>query len=41
MIMHGDSNISYPSMVAHHEMILEYSIIMHQILHSFEIHLDC
>ena len=25
-------------MVAHHQMILEYAPIMHQIIHSFEIH---
>ena len=35
--MHEDSNKSYPSMVAHHQMILECSIIMNQIIHSFEI----
>ena len=30
MIMHGDSEKSYPSMVGHHQAILEYSIIMYQ-----------
>ena len=37
MIMHEDSNKLYPSMVARHQMILEFSIIMHQIMHSLEI----
>ena len=36
MIMHKDSKKSYPSMVAHHQIIFEYSIIMHQKVHSFE-----
>ena len=31
-----DSNESYPSMVAHYQM-LEYSIIMAQIIYSFDI----
>ena len=35
--MHEDSNKLYPSMVARHQMILEYSIIMQQIIHSLEI----
>ena len=35
MKIHDDSNKSYPSMVAHPQ-ILEYSIIMHQIIYSFE-----
>ena len=45
MIKHKDSKKSHPSMVAHHQMmvahhqmILEYAPIMHQIIHSFEIH---
>ena len=37
MIMHENSKKLYPSMVAHHQMILEHSIIMHQIINSFEI----
>ena len=37
MIMHGDLKKSYPSKVAHKKIIIEYSIIMHQIIHSFEI----
>ena len=37
MIMHEDSNKLYPSMVARHQMILECSIIVHQIIYSFEI----
>ena len=37
MIMHEDLNKLYPSMVAHHKMILESSLIMHQIIHYFEI----
>ena len=37
MIMYEDSNRFYPSEVARHQMILECSIIMHQIIHSFEI----
>ena len=32
-----DSRKLYPSMVAHQQMTLEYLIIMHQIMHSFEI----
>ena len=32
-----NSNKSYPSLIAHHPIILEYLIIMHQIIHSFEI----
>ena len=35
--MHEDSNELYPSMVARHQMILKCSIIMQQIIHSFEI----
>ena len=35
MKIHEVSSKSYPSMVAHPQ-ILEYSIIMHQIIHSFE-----
>ena len=35
-ITHKDSNKFYPLMVAHHR-ILDSSIIMHQIIHSFEI----
>ena len=42
MIIHEDSKKSYPSVVAYHQMILEYSIIMHQIIHSFETDIsDC
>ena len=37
MIMHEDSDKLYPSMVARDQMILECSIIMHQIIHSFKI----
>ena len=37
MIMHEDSNKLYPSMVTHHQMILECSIIVNLIIHSFEI----
>ena len=37
MIMHENSDRLYPSMVARHQMISECSIIMHQIIHSFEI----
>ena len=37
MIIHEDSNKLYPSMVTRHQMILEFSIIMHQIIHSLEI----
>ena len=37
MIMHEDSNKWYPSMVARYQMVLECSIIMYQIIHSFEI----
>ena len=36
MIMHEDSQKSYPSMMGGHQMILKYSLIMHQIIHSFE-----
>ena len=32
-----NSNKSYPSLTAYHQIILEYLIIMHQIIHSFEI----
>ena len=35
--MHEDSNKFYPLMVARHQMILEYSLIMKQIIHSLEI----
>ena len=38
MKIHEVSSKSYPSMVAHPQ-ILEYSIIMNQIIHSFESHL--
>ena len=37
MIIREDSNKLYPSMVAYHQMILECSIIMHKMIHSFEI----
>ena len=37
MKMHEDSNKLYRSIVACHQMILDYSIIMYQITHSFEI----
>ena len=37
MIMQEDSDKSYPLMVAYHQMMFEYSIIMHHIIHSFEI----
>ena len=37
MITHEGSNKAYPSMVDHHQVILEYSMIMRQIIHSFEI----
>ena len=36
MKMHEDSNKLYPSIVACHQMILDYSIIMYEITHSFE-----
>ena len=32
-----NSNKSYLSLIAYHQIILEYLIIMHQIIHSFEI----
>ena len=35
MIIHDDSNKSYPLIVAHHQTF-GYSIIMHQIIHYFE-----
>ena len=37
MIMHEDSNKLNPLTVACHQMILECSIIMDQIIHSFDI----
>ena len=37
MIMQEDSDKSHPLMVAYHQMMFEYSIIMHHIIHSFEI----
>ena len=37
MIMQEDSDKSYPLMVAYRQMMFEYSIIMHHIIHSFEI----
>ena len=36
-IVKEDSSKSYPSMVAHHETILDYSINNQQINHPFEI----
>ena len=36
MIMHEDSNKLHPSMVALHQITLECSINVHQIIHSFE-----
>ena len=33
--IHEDSNKSYPSMVVHRQ-ILDYSMIMHPIIHCFE-----
>ena len=36
MIIHEDSNKLYSYMVACHQMMLEGSIIMHQIIHSFK-----
>ena len=35
MKIHEDSNKSYPSMVVHRQ-ILDYSMIMHPIIHYFE-----
>ena len=41
IIIYEDSNESHPSMVALHNMIIEYLIIMHQAIHSFELlHVD-
>ena len=37
MIMQEDPDKSYPLMMAYHQMIFEYSIIMHHIIYSFEI----
>ena len=37
MVIQQDSNKSYPSMVAHHQKILDYSIHNQQMIHPYEI----
>ena len=37
MLSQEDSDKLYTSVVAYHQVILEYSIINQQIIHSFEI----
>ena len=37
MVIQKGSNKLYPSIVLHHQAILEYSIINQQINHSFEV----
>lgn len=38
MVIQEDSNKTYPLMVAHHQVALDYSIISQKIIHSVEGH---